>query len=450
MKWLLIVLAAAGLLLLPSVTLAETGVDNKTPSPISQTLVREGDFAVDLAVVMQLGQPTTEAEAEDLLASAGITPKNGWIPDYPITPDILAELEESVGSAADSGTITLSRDDAIKAFEGLAQQYGLLISPSDEEYYAGGSDDEEYYPTDVVDGYYDEYGPPVITYYSPPWDYWYLYSWVDYPFWWYGYWYPGYFILNDFTVVVNYPTYYHRHHRDWDSRAGTWRESGNRVVSNRIRDAGSSAYSRIDPVTGTEEPITAQTGSGEHGRRLHRWSSTDRSAARSIVSRDVHRSKSLSGTVWSSSTDTGRERALGRATRLGSSDRAQTFRRSNMTRDNSFGRSGQERSFTRPSRFGDTQGTPSRSFGMPERGVERSFSRPSMSSGRSFDRQSYGGGRSFSTPARSFEAPSQGGRSFSVPSRSFEAPSGGGFNRGGFGNSGGGFGRGGGCRGGRC
>jgi len=449
MKRLLIVIAAAGLLLLPSVALAETGTDNKTPSPISQTLVREGDFAVDLAVVMQLGEPTTEAEAEDLLASAGITPKNGWIPDYPITPDILAELEDSVGAAADSGSITLGRDDAVKAFEDLAQQYGLLMSPSDEERYAEGSDTEEYYPSEEVEEYYEEYGPPVITYYSPPWDYWYLYSWVPYPFWWYGYWYPGYFILNDFTVVVNYPTHHHHHHRDWSTAGGTWRESGKRVVSNRVRDADRSRFSRIDPVTGTEEPITAQ--SGRHNRNLHRWSDTERHAAQSIVKRDVRRSGKLSGTVWSGDRATGRSRTFGRATRLGDSNTVQGFRRGGVTNSSGFGAVRPERGFTRPSRIGESRGVPSRSFNRPDTSVGRSFNRPSVSAGRSFDRPSFGGGRSFSAPSRSFQAPSGGGRSFSAPSRSFRAPSGGGFNRGGFGGGGNsGFGRGGGCRGGRC
>ena len=44
------------------------------PPPIAQALVREGDFAVQLAQALKMEQAKNEAEAESALASAGIAP----------------------------------------------------------------------------------------------------------------------------------------------------------------------------------------------------------------------------------------------------------------------------------------------------------------------------------------------------------------------------------------
>src|SRR5271157_138152 len=75
----------------------------KTALPlVAQPLIREGDFAVKLVSVFQLGAGVDEVDAENLLAQAGIAPGNGWIADYPVTPDIAGELQKAVSSAADS------------------------------------------------------------------------------------------------------------------------------------------------------------------------------------------------------------------------------------------------------------------------------------------------------------------------------------------------------------
>ena len=54
----------------------------------------------------------------------------------------------------------------------------------------------------MIDNYYYDEGPPVVTYYPPPYDYGYLYAWDPFPFWWGGISYPGFFILTDFDCVV--------------------------------------------------------------------------------------------------------------------------------------------------------------------------------------------------------------------------------------------------------
>ncbi len=57
---------------------------------------------------------------------------------------------------------------------------------------------------EVVNNYYYDYGPPVVTYYAPPPSYGYLYSWVPYPFWGSGFYFSGFFILHNFHRHVSH------------------------------------------------------------------------------------------------------------------------------------------------------------------------------------------------------------------------------------------------------
>ncbi len=112
--------------------------ESKAEPPSSEgSLVREGYFAVELAEVLKIGEVKNEAEAESKLASAGIAPKNGWIADYPLTPKIIGELENTVGEAADSGKITMNREEAVRAFQDLtasleSQNAGVETAPDRE------------------------------------------------------------------------------------------------------------------------------------------------------------------------------------------------------------------------------------------------------------------------------------------------------------------------------
>ena len=91
--------------------------------PVRRSLVREGYFAMKLAEGLKIGEARSEAEAESQLALIGIAPKNGWIADYPMTPNIIGELRNAVGEAADSNKIAMKKDEAIKVFEGLVLAY---------------------------------------------------------------------------------------------------------------------------------------------------------------------------------------------------------------------------------------------------------------------------------------------------------------------------------------
>jgi len=153
-----------------------------------------------------LGTPNDEAEAESILASVGIVPKNGWIANYPVTPDIIGELQSAVTAAADSQKIPMAKEDALKAFQDLTTGYGLALLPG------GSAGNPLQVNSAVIDDYYNEEGPPVVTYYPPPSDYDYLYNWVSYPFWCSGFFFPGFFVQNDFNIIVIVHHHGHHHH----------------------------------------------------------------------------------------------------------------------------------------------------------------------------------------------------------------------------------------------
>jgi len=89
------------------------------PLPMEQSLLREGAFAMKLAEALKIGPAESEAEAESRLAQIGIAPRNGWIADYPVTPQVIGELQNAVGAAADSGKLAMKKDEAIKTFQGF-------------------------------------------------------------------------------------------------------------------------------------------------------------------------------------------------------------------------------------------------------------------------------------------------------------------------------------------
>lgn len=116
-----------GLLLISGVAIAQSVQTTDEKPPIAQPLVREGDFAVKLADALKLGTVTSESEAEGILGSAGISPKNGWIADYPVTPDIIGELQTAVSEAASAGKLAMGKDEALKAVQDVNTGFNLSI-----------------------------------------------------------------------------------------------------------------------------------------------------------------------------------------------------------------------------------------------------------------------------------------------------------------------------------
>ncbi len=258
------------LLFLAAPVSAQTDQTSTNP-PLSQPLVREGDFAVALADSLKLGQAADETEAENMLSEAGIAPRNGWIADYPVTPDIIGELQTTVGEAADAGKLSMRKDEALKAFQSVMIQQNLDVSMDTSGLEVGDTSGAEYADPTVINNYYSDEGPPVVTYYAPPPDYTYLYTWVPYPFWWWNSWFPGFFVLTDFHVRVH-------DHGHWYDHGKHDRGHGE-FVSNHYRDPRSGRMSRIDPTNRSRGGTLPPTGRTS-------WSSpAGQSGARSIIRR---------------------------------------------------------------------------------------------------------------------------------------------------------------------
>ncbi len=252
-KWLAVVLSA-GLLLYPFAGFAQdygpqTSQKQQAP-PVAQTLVREGDFAIRLAAELKLGNPENEAAAEDTLAKAGVSPLNGWISDYPVTPEIVGQLGDSITAAADQGKLPMTAGEATKGLYSLASEMNL---PTPAGPGPGTAPEGRTNPM-IVNNYYYDQGPPVISYYPPPPYYGYLYDWVPYPAFWFGFWFPGFYICHGFTttVVVSNGAFVTR----------------SAIVSNQIIHPVTRAVTVVDPVvrtsTGAVHPVTAlRSGGGQ-------------------------------------------------------------------------------------------------------------------------------------------------------------------------------------------
>lgn len=253
------------------------------PPPIEQPLVREGDLALTLSEALGLGETENETEAANNLNSVGVAPGNGWVADYPVTPDIVGEVRSSIAEAADAGRLSMGKDAALVIYQDVVEEFGLSISVVEGHGVAGPAGDP---PAAVVYDYYETQGPPVVTYYAPPPAYAYMYTWVPYPFWWWNYRYPGFFVLVDFDVRIHShdrvrfrphdrlrPHFHERpRHRPHDrvrpgvrARLDMDRRPGE-FISNRFRDRRTGVVRRIDP---TRRSPAVTPGSaitrGDHG-----------------------------------------------------------------------------------------------------------------------------------------------------------------------------------------
>ncbi len=280
MKRVLVILSvAAGLVLAPYAGSVNAQSSSSKRPPVEQPLVSEGEFAVELATALHLTSSHDEAAAENALAAINIVPRNGWISDYPMTPDIIAEVRESAARSASSGALSMPEADAARAVDSVSTAMHLPIKVAGKKHTnASGSGSEyqsspappppevsEYETSGDVEQYYDENGPPIVSYYPPPWEYDYLYAWVPWPFWWDEFAFGGFFILNDF----------HRHcHNHW--------------FTNHVRNANGTV-SRINAVTraagtGTRNPSTLSgKNNATHGSGL--GSANAQAGARAIMDR---------------------------------------------------------------------------------------------------------------------------------------------------------------------
>jgi hypothetical protein len=288
-----IAVLVAALMSLPLAIGVQEG-HTQPPSPVAAPIVREGTFAMKLAEALNVGHPTSEAEAESMLGAVGIAPRNGWIADYPVTPDIVGELRDSVIYAAQANTISMDVDTALKTLESVEASLNVAVAPGPAGPPAAyGEGEIEGCPNQTVinDYYVEEGGPPIVTYCAPPPDYYYLYAWVPYPFWWGGFWFGGFFVLHDF----------HRH----------FREHGHVfVVSNHFNDVRAHRVFRIDPVNRFSGRTFAGIGAPRSNRFIspgvkgspERIFNRDRSFAPPSGTRAVRPQGGVTGTVRQPST----------------------------------------------------------------------------------------------------------------------------------------------------
>jgi hypothetical protein len=272
MKAMLVMFVAVSLVLAPYASVVNAKTSPSAAPPIEQPLVREGDFAVKLAIALNLTASSDEAEDESALSLIGIQPRNGWIADYPITPDIIAEVRGSTARAASSGSLKMAEAEAAGIVDKVGIDMKLPFMVAGDQYSYSASAGPEYAAPPAGDGlydeepayladYYDEYGPPVVTYYPPPWDYYWLYAWVPWPFWWGGYGFGGFFVLSDFDV---------NHHGCH--------------FSNHFRNANGT-WSRVDPGTRSAGKASSSLAADRSGQRSGLNSPNGRAGARALVSR---------------------------------------------------------------------------------------------------------------------------------------------------------------------
>ncbi|MFZ0946429.1 MAG: hypothetical protein WB930_00580 [Syntrophobacteraceae bacterium] len=272
MKAMLVMIVAVSLVLAPYASAVNAKTSPSAAPPIEQPLVREGDFAVKLANALNINTSSDEAAAESALSSIGIEPRNGWIADYPITPDIIAEVRGSTARATSSGNLKMAEAEAAGIVDKVGIDMKLPVNVAGEQYSYSAGAGSEYAapPADVglydeepayVANYYDEYGPPVVTYYPPPWDYYWLYDWVPWPFWWGGFGFGGFFVLGDFDV--------NRHGRHF---------------SNHFRNANGT-WSRVDAGTRSAGKASSSFAANRSGQGSGLNSPDGRAGARALVNR---------------------------------------------------------------------------------------------------------------------------------------------------------------------
>jgi len=439
MKRILVMFLAVGLVMAPYAGLVSAMTSRSGSPPIEQPLVREGDFAVKLANSLNLSPSKDEAAAEDALSSISVAPRNGWISDYPMTPDIFAEVRESTARAAASGSLSMAESEATGIVDRISNDMQLPVTvagdtsyqAAGEEYSYGSGAGENYSsgsgyssssssmagppyaeapPPDAamydeapgyVDQYYGDNGPPVVTYYPPPFAYYWLYDWVPWPFWWGGYGFGGFFVLGDFD------RHYHGHH-----------------FSNHYRNANGT-FGRVDPAS------RANSGSGTAGSsRLAGANRTGTGTNGAGAGSRLNSANARAGATALMNRSTGAATGARTGSTAGASSLSGTQSGRNLAGSTGRTSQGGNRLATYTNRAGASAGRTSMSSVSPRAGSSSS------------------GGRSFSSaPSRGFSG--GGFRGGSYGGGGFRGGSGGGgyhsggFGGGGFHGGGGGFGGGG-------
>jgi hypothetical protein len=437
MKKLLTAILIFWMFMMPFAVYAESDQQATQAPPIEQSLVPEGDFALKLVTALKIGTVENKVEAEDMLSSVGIAPRNGWIADYPVTPDIIGELEAAIIAAADANKLPIGKDEALKAFRDLTAEFELEVAsgPPDDRAQTQSQRYGEYSDPTVINNYYYSAGPPVVTYYPPPWDYYYLYAWVPYPFWWHGFHFGGFFVLHDFhrvVIVKKKPCVITNHVKHPVTKKVAVIDPVKRTHGNGFRDKNDGSFRR-----GFQSPEAKKGGESIFRRSHERMRDSNvpltKKDVTSMTSRSERRSERqfLNEERRSPSTSNKHE---GTSRQSISEPKAKRDRLKTASPDMNERRFNQSRSLERPKEMSSPRSSAgqARSFRAPDGTRERSFNSPSV--GRRDSGFSERAGKSFSAPSRSFSAPSMGSKGSSGGFRAgggSRSPGSGGFARGG-------------------
>ncbi len=265
-------------------------------APIVPDIVREGDFALALVEILDLVPAASEADAESLLTSYGIVPPNGWIADYPVTPDVLRDLEMDIASAAHAGLLRISRDDAMARLAELTTELGLPSpgSPNTKHGMVPSGSEEDVTPVSSdIEDFYAQEGPPIITYIPPLYDYGYLYDWVPYSFYWFGLSFPGYYILHDFHGVRKVLIHKRHGKHAIHGKHGAYRVYSYRRVSNHVIDPETGRLTVVQPGSRIVRQVPVH---GINSSDRSRFTSEEaRRGAHSILRRGLFRELGIEG-----------------------------------------------------------------------------------------------------------------------------------------------------------
>jgi len=218
------------------------------PETSPQT-VTQGEFAVQLVEELGLADEPTAEEAADLLNSVRISPRLGqWELNQPMSPELTSRLRMLAVAAAQRGSLTLSPEQALLAFDTASALLGLSVPvPTLPE-----EASESPYPIAET--------PPLVSVAPPPDLYpYYLWTPVAGGFWWGGVLFPGFFVLD-----VNH---FHSHHHHHFNDHGSGLDSGHigHHFKSRMNDhpfGRSSALSR--PVRGGRSASGIRSGPASH------------------------------------------------------------------------------------------------------------------------------------------------------------------------------------------
>jgi hypothetical protein len=231
---LLIIALMSGTFLFPAPAVAlNEPLPDEEEQTIAPSVVRQGDFALRLAQALNL-PASEEGEAARALTALGIQPVGGWVADYPMTPQIVAELRNAVVAAATAGRLVMRLDAAMRAFTELVAEFGLPLPAEPAPGYAGGgaAPATAYGPScngTALDYYYGNFGMPLYSYCPPPAAYYYLYSWVPYGFYWHQHVFTGFFIRKHFDAIPPRARHGDHRHRFKDDRDGKKHDRDHRL-----------------------------------------------------------------------------------------------------------------------------------------------------------------------------------------------------------------------------